>query len=580
MVITGLFQPVFCADVFLGLDRSAYTPTGDEVRVRQFPQSASVVTKEDISMTNAKQTTDILGQLPGLYIRKTSAFGRADVDIRGIGDSGRQIGVFIDGRPDKMGMFGCAVTHTLPMNNVERIEVIRGPESVLYGSEAFGGVINIITKRAERNMEGSFTASGGTYNTQNYRLQQGSRQGKFDYYLSADKRSTDGHKENSAYNASDCSIKMGYKTGDRSEILLGGKYFTGIKNEPFPSAAGTWNDYSRGSADVTYKQAFGDFTGSLKTYRSFGWHRFSDGFVSNDYTNGVMLHGKTPLSAENELSIGIDYRYQFGEIENVAPAFMIGQYHKYEYGVYADDKHTFFDRLTVNAGARFNYDEFAEQAVTSRAGAVYNLSPDTILRGVWSQGFRAPQLNDLYLWAGNTELKPEKVTNTEVGVRHYAGDRVYVDVGGFVMKGSDLIQAVSGKKINIGEFEFKGVETACNLVFSKNVNAQLNYTYMDPGTQTTGRPGDKAGASVKYEKGRIKGLVSADYVAKYYAADNSQQKIDDYAVLNARADWEAVKGLSVFCAVENIGDAEYSIYYSGLYEMPGRTATLGIEYAF
>lgn len=556
------------------------TATRNERSSDKLPQSVSVVSQEDIRMSNAKQTTDILGELPGVFIRKTGDFGRADVDIRGIGGNGRQIGVFIDGRPDKMGLFGCVVTHTLPMNDVDHIEVIRGPESVLYGSEAFGGIVNIFTRRAKNKYEGSFTASQGTYNTQNYRLTQGGRDGALDYYFSVDHRTTDGHKENAAYNATDFSGHAGYALSNTSELLVSGKWFTGIKNEPFPSVAGTWNDYGRGSADVTYAYNNAGTNATAKLYRSFGEHKFSDGFRSKDYTDGVMLHGSIAPLDNNMLSAGVDYRYQFCDLLNTAPAFMIGQYHKYEYGMYVNDEHTFFDQLTFNAGARYNSDEFAGAAVTPRVGIVFSTLHGTIMRGIVSQGFRAPQLNDLYLWGGNKELKPEKVINYEAGVKQYLGSACALDVAAFVMDGSDMIEMRSGKNVNIGEFEFRGIETQLVARFSETLSGQVNYTYFDAGSKTSGKPGDKAGASLKYVNGIWKAMAGADYVARYYAADNQTGKIDDYLLANARVECTVAEGLDVFVALDNIADKEYQVFSGGLYTMPKRTVTAGVNYRF
>jgi iron complex outermembrane receptor protein len=570
---------VFAGDAFLSLVRQAPGSSRSTAAATLLPVSISVVTADDIALTNTRQTTDILEQIPGVFIRKTGAFGRADVDIRGIGDSGRQIGVFIDGRPDKMGLFGCSVTHALPLNNVERIEVIRGPESVRYGSEAFGGVVNIITRRAQEACEGSVLASCGSFNTQNYRVQEGGRQGKFDYYLSLDKRSSDGHMANAAYQATDMTGQAGYAVSG-GDLSVSAKYFTGIKNEPYPSAAGTWNEYNRGSVDATLTQTIAAFSGSAKLYRSFGEHTFSDGFHSRDYTDGCILHGRVPLHETNELSMGIDGRYQVGEVLNIVPAHLIGTYHKYEYGLYVDDQQVLFDRLTVNAGARWHTDEYAGSAVTPRCGAVYQLSAATVLRGLWSQGFRAPQLNDLYLWAGNRNLQPEKITTTEAGVRQAITDTVFLDMGAFIMQGADLIEIRSGNKMNTGSFEFRGIESACTIDLSMALHARAQYTFFDPGSNTTGRPGDQAGLSLTYAQGRLSCLIAAEYIGRYYAADNATQKINDYTVVNTKVSYRVLPQMTVFCAVDNVTNQAYQIYNSGLYTMPGCTVDCGVRYDF
>ena len=116
---------------------------------------------------------------------------------------------------------------------------------------------------------------------------------------------------------------------------------------------------------------------------------------------------------------------------------------------------------------------------------------------------------------------------------------------------------------------------------SQSVNGQINYTYFNPGTQTTGRPGDKAGASIKYAKNKLSALLTGEYVGKYFAGDNSTNKIDDYLVFNTKIDYLIRKDLSVFTAIDNITDQDYQILNgSGLYKMPKRTVSVGIKYIF
>jgi iron complex outermembrane receptor protein len=118
------------------LDEIVVSATRVERAIKDLSATISVVTRQDIEASNTKSCTDVLNSLPGVFVNKTGDFGRADVDIRGLGDRGRSVMVLTDGRPVKMGLYGCTVTHTLPLDNVERIEVVRGPASVLYGSDA------------------------------------------------------------------------------------------------------------------------------------------------------------------------------------------------------------------------------------------------------------------------------------------------------------------------------------------------------------------------------------------------------------------------------------------------------------
>lgn len=572
-------------EVHLSAERTATTPTLAESLLTLLPVSASVVTAQDIALTNARATTDILGMLPGVFIRRTGAFGRTDPYIRGIGDNGRQIGVFINGRPDKMAYFGCSVTHTLPLNNVERIELIRGPESVLYGSEAFGGAVNIITRRAHQPIEGMLTASAGSFNTITYRLQHGARVSDADYFISINRDTSDGHTANAAYNATDFSASGAYRLPGGGEVVLDGKFFDGVKNEPYPSPAGTWNDYARGSFEITGARPVGPADLSLKAYRTFGEHRFSDGFHSRDYTDGVMAHARVGLFGGNTLLAGVDTRFQNADIlAGPMPARMLGRFAKSEFGVFVHDEHTLWNRLTFTGGVRWNSDEYAGSVLTPKAGVVFNTLRGTVLRVLYSEGFRAPQLNDMYQFAGNPDLRPERIANTEGGVRQSIGDAVFIDVAVYHMEGWDLIRPAAGRKQNIGRFQFNGVETMLSVRIAEGLSAQANYTWFDPGVYTMGQALDKAGASLAWRRNRVSAMVSGQYVGRYYAADNAAQRIDDYVVVDAKVDVRVLEFLSVFAAIDNATDTSYTIYnsglYSGLYQMPGRSVTAGMTVRF
>jgi outer membrane cobalamin receptor len=178
-------------------------------QVQDVSASVSVVTAAELERSLARTVTSALEALPGVFVQRTGQFGRTDIDIRGIGDRGCRVAVLVDGRPEKMSLYGCTVTHALPMSTVERIEVVRGPQSVLYGSDAIGGVINIITRRAELPLEYSVDADYGSFNTLHGNLSVGTRQKAFHALFTADKAMSDGHLPNSQYNGNDLSLRAG-----------------------------------------------------------------------------------------------------------------------------------------------------------------------------------------------------------------------------------------------------------------------------------------------------------------------------------------------------------------------------------
>ncbi|MCK4591337.1 MAG: TonB-dependent receptor [Candidatus Latescibacteria bacterium] len=571
------------------------TATRTEKSVKDLSATVSVITREDIEASNANSCMDILNTLPGIFVQRTGAFGRADVDIRGIGERGRKVMVLVDGRPVKMGLFGCTVTHSLPLDNVERIEVVRGPASVLYGSDALGGVINIITIRPTKPMEMDYILSYGTHNTYQHRLRAGGSRESLNFYATADKRRSDGHLPNSAYDGSDFTARVGYEIADNLETVLTGKYFDGHKEEPLratdPDSLAetwdTWNDYKRGAVDLTLIGKWERYDGLLKVYRNFGEHEFSDGWHSKDFTNGVVLNGSGRLLAGNELTVGAEFRQQGGE------RVSIGEWDKTEYAVFFHDEQILLEKLILTFGARYNHDEIAGDVLCPQVGLVVHPREGTVLRGAVNKGFRAPQINELYLFPpSNTDLKSEEVWNYEVGLVQRIVEGVTIDFVGYRMKGENLIQkeSVPGRPPfqfqNTGTFEFKGIETGLRAQISKGLSGRIYYTYLDPGEKTTGRPGNKVDLALRYARDRLAISLSGQYITDYFAGDSRKEPISNYLVANTKLSYNVIPGVKAFLAVNNILDKEYEIYAdlsggaAGLYSMSKRTLTIGMTTKF
>ncbi len=586
VICTLVFSNGFCGEVYLSLDKSAITPTGEEKPVADVPQSVSVVTKDDIAVSDVHSATDILGTLPGVFVEKTGQLGRSDVSIRGEGSSGTDISVMIDGRPDKSSIFGCSVTQTFPLNNVESIEVIRGPASLMYGSDALGGVVNIITRKAREEFEGDAMISYGSFNTQEYRVRAGSNKGPWNYYFTMDKQSTDGYIADTAYNGQDQTLRVGYTFQDKSELSLSSKYYFCHDEMPNPTISNYWEDYKRGSVDLTYSKTTDGWNGFIKGYRNFGEHLFADGWNSRDYTDGVIVHGSKKLLDTNELIGGIEFKNMDGDVLGGVPK--LGEYKMYDYAGYLTDSQIFFQKLTINAGARYNNDEVSGTSFNPQAGAVYKVVDGTTLRANVSNGFRDPDMFHLFLEPfSNPNLKPEHVEDYELGINQKLAEKAALDVVGYIMDGTNLIQMVGNYPAmqfqNAGNFEFKGIEASLKVSMLKYATGELNYSYLNPGQYTADTAGNKVDISMRYDRKKVSGIISGQYVNNYYENNNSTGKIDDFFIVNAKVNYKFTKHISAFFAINNIGDKSYGLYNSRLSELviqPGRYYNSGISYTF
>lgn len=565
------------------------TATMTQKAVKDCSASVSVVDEVDLKATAASNAMNLLSNLPGLFIRKTGDFGRSDVDIRGIGQRGRRIAVLVDGRPEKMGLFGCVVTHSFPLDNVERIEVVRGPSSVLYGSDAMGGVVNILTHEPTERTELGFTASYGSFNTGLLNFRLGQNLEKFKYYFTVDRRQSDGHIENSDYRGDAFTGKVIYAFSDSLEMSLRGKYFAGKKHEAGPiefPLDNFWNDYERGAVDFTLKGEREKDETQLKVYRNFGHHQFSDGWHSRDHVNGGIFTFSSRRIPNHELSAGIDIRMIGGK----SYSFPVGEWKKNEAALFFQDEFILKKKFILSAGVRLHRDSLYGFEICPHWGVVFLANDETRLRGMINKGFRSPQLNELFMYpAANPNLEPERIWNFEIGLDQRISNWLDFNISVFRMQGSNLVETAANPTppplflfMNTGKFTFIGTELGLDARFGRKIFARLFFTYLDPGEKTKGRPGQKWDLSFRFEDKAFFVSLQAQYITDYFASDHSQNALPSYLLVNGRLTVELSRSVQLFLDLNNIFDTDYLIYLelpglgTGAYPMPKRNVNLGI----
>ncbi len=425
------------------MDEVVVTSTPGERKIREITSTVGVIDETEIESSNSDYVMDVIGSMPGVYIRRDAIYGRQDITIRGLGSNLRRLQVLVDGRPEKMSLFGCTVSQTLPLANVERIEVVRGPQSVLYGSDAMGGVVNIITRRRrDPGLESSAVLSYGGFGTMHSLIRHGGNRGAFDYYLAYDHKKTDGHRANSAYGADFLSLRTGYAINDTWRAELTGQYFTDDGSNPGPRNTPYINndkqEYARYSwdADLMAKWSRSDIL--LTVYDNSGEHRFhmptiSDYWHSKDRTLGLNARYTREIfqrdGAKNILTGGYEYQNQWAEPQpgwiawaraNMPAKFMnFSDYGRNNHDVYAFNEFTkggFINTL----GIREHWNDRSEKWVTlPEAGFLYALNDRTAARAKISKGFRQPRFSELYLFPAHNELlEPESVWSYEAALSH------------------------------------------------------------------------------------------------------------------------------------------------------------------
>ncbi len=562
-------------------------------KLEQLAFSVSVIDRSEIDLALSNSPTDLAGTLPGVFVQKTGSFGRSDVSIRGLGSRGRRAVVLIDGRPERMALFDCTVTHTFQLHDVERIEVVRGPASVLYGSGAMGGVLNVIPRQYQGNGL-SLRTSYGSYGTVNATGRAEAGSGPIEGALSLDYRTSDGHLANSAFEGFDAAARAGFTTTGGMELRFAAKYFDGYKEEPIrftdspDEISDTWNNYRRGSLDLL---AAGETRGAgyqIRYYRSFGEHEFSDGWHSKDATDGAILHVTGQPIPRLEIAGGADGRLQRGEqLEGEQE-----KWDKWEGGVYCTMEYSAADRFIFSGGARYNHDKYADGELCPAFGLIVVPRDGTTIRANAARAFRTPQLNELFMFpSSNENLNAETAWSYELGLRQRFWGGSSIDLAGFVMKGEDLIETVPNSTPpplfyfeNAGSFEFMGGEAVLNLDIHDCLKGRLSYTYLNPGEWTKGRPGGAIDLTVIVTTDNGSFRLTGKRVDDYYASNDHLDPIDSYNTIDFYAETKRIKGLILFAGVENLFDERYALFVdlpggeAGLYEMPGRTVFGGLKF--
>ena len=556
--------------------------------------SVSILGKREIEMSLANSSTDLAGSLPGVFVQRTGAFGRSDVNIRGLGSRGRRAVVLVDGHSERMALFDCTVTHSFLLHDVERIEVVRGPSSVIYGSGAMGGVMNVIPRRVTPEGELGLRTAAGSFNTMMATGRAGKDWGPANGALSVDYRSSDGHLENSAYEGFDAVGHLGFSLPRGTDLTLSAKYFDGYKEEPLLLTASPdevsdiWNDYRRGSVDLFLEGGDRGIEYQSRYYHSFGEHEFSDGWHSRDATDGLTIHASVRPVTKMELALGADARRQWGKRLSDEP----GEWDKWEGGLYGTAEYTAADLLILSGGVRYNRDEFAGSILCPSAGLILIPRQGTTLRANVSRGFRVPQLNELFMFpTSNGNLTAETVWSYEAGVRQRLAQHATLDLAVFTMRGEDLIELFPNPSgpppflfQNGGSFEFKGVEAGIEASAGRHLEGSISYSYLDRGRWTRGRPGSKLDLSLALRTAAGILRLTGSRVDEYFASNDHENEIDPYALVGLYMETVPFRGIKIFAGVDNVLDENYTLFVdlpggeAGLYEMPGRSFVFGLKY--
>ena len=474
--------------------------------------SATVITAKEIRELGAETVADVLRVVPGVALRQSGQQGAA-ATLKARGANANQTLVLLDGqRVTSPAFIGGTDLSKFPVSEISRIEVIRGPISSLYGSEAIGGVVNIITKRPTEAGGEALLGFGGNERAERALSLHGGDD-RMAWQLTGSFPAYSGTRPNSDHSGTNLSGRILLPSVKGWELSLRGERYhdsLGLPGaDPNHTGYADLDDHMwwrRESLDLTGKRDVGRGQVEWRTYRvSQELHNNAPGvdWQSNPVVYDSLITGTTKATealyrferGAHAWIVGGEYRDEgYEDIESgAAPSTQRNTIANR--ALFVQDRWGIGPETNLVFGARLDDHSTAGSKITPRLGVSRAVSPDTRVRASYSEGFRAPNFVELYYpvgawgpgYSGNPSLKPEKSRQYELGVNTVRGNDAF-DIAVFTTGVRDLIAATYATPYdNIGRARQRGMEVSWDHRFSGPTRLNVTYSYIDAENRTTGQ---------------------------------------------------------------------------------------------
>lgn len=593
------------------------TGTRSETDVRHLPMTVSVVGRPQLEASQQTSVLPVLNsQVPGFFSTSRGVMGygvatgaSGQMSLRGIGGPAQAglpttgLLVLIDGHPQYMGLMGHPIADAYQTMMAERVEVLRGPASVLYGSNAMGGVINIVTRKMQEDgIRTNINIGAGSYGSVQTEATNRIRKGRFSSTVTASYNRTDGHRADMAFEQYGGYAKLGYDFTDNwkvwSDVNVTRFNATnpGSVMKPYID-----NDQriTRGMTSFALENHYEKTSGALSFFYNWGDHWINDGyqpggeplqyrFNSNDQMLGVSWYQSVQLFQGNRLTVGADYFHFGGEAWN---QFFDGHRETSankslnEVAGYVDFRQDIAAWLTLDAGARVDYHSQTGTEFIPQVGLAFHLPENAEIKAMASKGFRNPTIREMYMFPPqNPDLKPEKLWNYELSFSQRLMDnRLSYGLNVFYINGENLIIRLpnpNGSGMlnqNSGEIENWGAEANVGYQFNPVWSVMANYSWLHMENPVLASPEHKLYGGVNFRKGRWSASTGIQYVKGLYTDLDAATK-ENFVLWDMQGSFKATNYLSFYVRGENLLAQRYEI--NAGYPMPKATFMGGVNINF
>ncbi len=601
------------------LDEMVVTATRTESKVVDIPVNTTVIPAAKIEARHYQDVAEVLRDVPGASVMDTGT-GASEKKIILNGDA--RVLVLVDGRRVNFDMGvgsgrGSYDLNQLPdVSTIERIEVVKGHGGALYGSDAVGGVVNIITKRMDHSY-GKVSMGFGSNQARDAKAMYTFKEGKTGVMVAASKykqgyykykdAATDSTKRwpiSSTFENEKVSVKLSQELSDSTNLEIGYDFskYEGIRSTSAASNYAPSASFSNKKTNVFYAKydwlLNGKDQGYLHLYRNTLDYYNSGDMEETD--TGFEVQQAVTTAENNKLVVGASYRK--------GKAFNATSYaHEQSINnkaVFLNDQWEFAPTWTLDAGVRYDKHSTAGSKTTWSAGLNKKFDENSHAYFNWGQVFKAPTIDDLYYYVdygrwggyyGNPDLKPEKGDTWTIGYGTKIADKTEINVSYFQ---SDLDDAIAWKLYgndhyasNVFKQKKRGMELSINHELNENWNVEASYSYVRV------RNNNNDGLGYVRDSGYIPNMYR--FGVRYHndlwnvdaflrggsGADASSYVDSSYVTLDMSASYKATKALSFYAKGYNLLNkayAETSGIYGGSYKYPaqGRRFIIGAEYTF
>ena len=591
------------------LNEVVVTGTRNATDIRHLPMTISVVERAQLENRYQPSVLPALTeQVPGLFVTSRGVMGygvstgaAGGFSLRGMSGNAQML-VLIDGHPQYMGLFGHPISDAYQTMLADRVEVLRGPASVLYGSNAMGGVINIVTRKMQENgTKTHINIGGGSYGTLQTEATNQVKKGKFSSTVSASYNRSDGHRPDMGFEQYGGYAKLGYDLNEywRAWGDVNITHFNASNpGEIIDLLYDNDSRITRGMASAMIENHYERTSGALSFFYNWGRHKINDGyhageepqtslFHSKDLMMGVSWYQSAELYEGNRLTVGFDYQHFGGESwnENIADGARTPGVDKKqdEFAGYVDFRQNIGSWLSLNAGMRIDHHSHVGTELVPQGGLAFHLPKNAELKAMASKGFRNPTIREMYMFPPqNPDLKPERMMNYELSfTQHLLDGSLTYGANLYYIKGDNLIMTTQtdGRPMNInsGDIENWGAEGNIAWRINRQWNVNANYSWVHMENPVISAPEHKLYAGADFRQGRWNISTGIQYIKGLYTSVHPAAT-EDFILWNLRASYLLCEYASLYVRGENLLAQRYEIMAG--YPMPKATFLGGINLSF